>query len=787
MRKLDQKLVRELSLMKAQAIAITLVIASGVAVFVMSMSSYTTLKHGQDAFYRDFRFADVFSNAERAPDSMIPRIEKIPGVATVEARLMYDVLLDVPEMVEPATAKLISVPESGENRLNHVYISRGRMLEPGRGGEVIVSEMFADAHGFAMGDQVRAIINGKRQHLTIVGVALSPEFVIQIQGGSLLPDKKRYGIFWMNQRELESAFDMSGAFNSVSLKLAFDANVDDVIARLDQLLEPFGSIGAYDRSENVSHQFVGDELRQLRTMATVAPLIFLAVAAFLLNIVISRIISQQREQIAALKAFGYTNYEVGFHYLNLVLIIAWIGMMVGTLLGLWMAQNLTQMYQEFYKFPRLTLQVDKIAILWALLLTTGIAVAGTYVAVRRAISLPPAEAMRPEPPPSFRPNWIERIFPTQWLPAEYRMVIRNVQRKPFKSLASVFGIGLSIAVLIVGSFTLDSLDYLIDFQFRKAQRQDLTIGFVQPATSSVMFELSQLPGVLDSETIRSVPARIRFQHRSRRIGVTGLQRSPRLFRLLDETEKSVEVPEQGIMLNTMLAGILGCQLGDMVTVDVLVDERPTVDLEVTALVNEFGGINAYMNKAQVHKVLNESAVASGAFLKVDANAMEEIYQDLESRPGIGSVTIKNAAIVSFRESVADNMLTIRSFNIFFAVVIAIGVVYNSARISLSEQSRDLATMRVVGFTQKEVSTVLLGEIGFFTFLAIPLGCLIGYLLAAALIMGLTTENYRIPLVVNSSTFAFSCLTVVIATVLSGVIVQRRVAKLDLVAVLKTRE
>ncbi len=518
-----------------------------------------------------------------------------------------------------------------------------------------------------------------------------------------------------------------------------------------------------------------------------APAIFLSVAAFLLNIVVSRIITKQREQIAALKAFGYGNREVGFHYLNLVMIIAIAGMVLGTLFGIWMARNLTELYQEFYKFPLLQMRINRPAILWALLLATAATLVGTYLAVRKAVMLPPAEAMRPESPPVFRPTIIERLLPTGLLPAELRMVIRNVQRKPFKSAAAMTGIAMSVAVLILGSFSLDSLDYLIDFQFRQAQRQDVTVGFVEPATASVMYEVSQLDGVLDSETVRSIAARIRCGHRSRRVGISGLQSEPRLFRLLDADEKVVQIPEHGIMLNSKLAETLHCQLGDFVTLEILEAARPIVDVQVSAIVNEFGGMNAYMNKSQLHQLLHESPVASGAFLRVDANAMEHVYHQLESRPGVASVTIKDAAIASFMDTIAENMLTMRTFNILFAVVIAIGVVYNTARISLSEQSRDLATMRVIGFTEREVATILLGEIGLFTLLALPLGCLLGYLLAWGMILGLATENYRIPLVVSGSTYAFACAIVITATFFSGMIVQRGLATLDLVSVLKTQE
>ena len=787
MRKLDRKLIRDLSQMKGQSLAIILVIAAGVATFVMSLCTYASLDSSRQTFYRDFRFADLFASARRCPDAMVPRIEQIAGVAAVEARLVYDVLLDVPEMAEPATARLISVPESGESRLNKVYISRGRMIEPERTGEVVVSEVFADAHGFVAGNEVSAILNGRIQRLKIVGVALSPEYVIQVLPGSIMPDNKRFGVFWINQRDLEAAFDMSGAFNSISLKLAYGAHPESVITRLDQLLKPFGGVGAFERDQQISHQYLSDELRQLRVMALLTPAIFLSVAAFLLNIVISRMISQQREQIAALKAFGYSNSEVGFHYLNLVLVISLTGTVFGTLFGFWMAASMTGMYQTFYKFPLLEFQVDQLAVLSAFLLTTGAAVVGTWWSVGNAIRLPPAEAMRPEPPPSYEPSLLERILPSGLLPPELRMVIRNIARKPFKAGLSVIGIALAVSVMILGSFSLDSVNYMLDFQFRMAQRQDLTVTFVEPATATVLHEMAHLSGVLDSETMRSVSTKIHFQQRSRRVGILGLQAEPRLYRLLDAQERAVQVPASGIMLNSKLARVLGAQLGDLVTVEVLEDKRPTVPVEVTAIIEEYTGVNAYMHKQQLHTLLQESEVASGAFLKVDANRIEEVFRELKSRPGVGSVAIKDSVIHSFKETVAENILVMRSFIIVFAAVIAIGVVYNSARISLSEQSRDLATMRVVGFTRKEVSMVLLGEISLLTLAAIPLGWGIGYLLAAAMCSGLDTDNYRIPLVVSRDTFAAAALVVVASTFLSGVVVQRRISALDLVAVLKTRE
>lgn len=787
MRKLDRKLLRDLYQLRGQASAIMLVIAAGVATFVMSMCSYKSLTSSKDAFYRDYRFADVFSSTQRCPDAMLPRLREIAGVAAVETRLVYDVLLDVPGMTEPATARLISIPDRGRSELNQVYIKRGRMIEPMRTGEVVVSEVFADAHGFMPGDEVRAIINGKTQAMTIVGIALSPEYVIQVQPGSILPDEKRFGIFWVSRRDLEAAFDMTGAFNNVAIRLAYGNQLASVIDDLDRLLKPYGSVGAYDRSEQLSHQYLSDELSQLRGMALMAPAIFLGVAAFLLNIAISRIITQQRDQIAALKAFGYSNVQVGSHYLNLVLVITLTGTFLGMLCGFWMGSNIIVMYEEFYKFPSLIFQINWFAVALAFLLTSTAGVLGTFVSVRGAVTLPPAEAMRPEPPPSYRASWIERLVPRKTVTPEMRMVLRNLTRRPTRAALSVIGIAMAVAVMVLGNFSLDAMNYMMHFQFRLAQRQDLTVTFVEPTTESVMYEVRDLDGVLESETMRSVATRIRFQNRSRRVGIMGVLPDAQLYRLLDADENPIRVPEFGVMLNTKLAELLGVHVGDKVIVEVLEGKRPTLTLEVSSIVEEYTGVNAYMNKQRLHEVLLESNVASGAFLKVDPNRIDDVFAELERRPGVGSVTIKDAMMKSFEKTVAENILVMRSFIVMFAAVIAVGVVYNTAKIALSERQRDLATMRVIGFTNREVSTVLLGEIIIFTTLAIPIGCLIGYALAAIMTAGLDTENYRIPLVVSRDTLLLSSGVVVVATILSATLVQRRVRNLDLISVLKTRD
>jgi len=786
-RALNRKTIRDLWSIKGQALAIALVIASGVGTFVMSLSTLKSLQDSQQSYYRKYRFAHVFAHVKRAPLSLGKRIAEIAGVSLVQLRIVSDVTIDVADMPEPAVGRLISIPERRQPMVNDLHLRRGRWIEPNRSGEVLVGEAFADAHRLEIGDSVTAVINGRRQRLTIVGIVLSPEYIIQIHGANLLPDDRRFGVFYMSYEQLAAAFDMDGAFNDVVLTLTRGASEPAVMQRLDDLTRQYGSRGASSRENHVSHRYISDEIRQLRSMGLIAPTIFFSVSAFLLNVVMTRLIGVQREQIAAIKAFGYSRLQVGWHYVKLVLLISLVGAVLGIAVGVYLGRNLTIMYTTFYRFPLFGFHWSPSVVASALLISSAAAVVGTLAAVRRAVRLPPAEAMRPEPPAVYRPTLIDRTGLGDLLPQAARMIFREIERKPVKAALTVLGISMAVSVLILGSFTLDAINYIINFQFVLSQRQDVIVAFVEPASADALHDLEHLPGVVQVEPIRSAPTWFRFGHRSRRVGVLGLIPGGRLYRLLNTDEQQVPVPRDGLLLSSKLAELLEVRLGDRVRVEVLEGEQPIREVPVTAMVTEYGGTNAYMDIYALHRLLREGNTLTGAFITVEGDRAEELYRTLKDTPRISGVTIKEASVQSFRDTIAENLGNIRFFNMLFATVIAFGVVYNSARISLSERSRDLATLRVIGFTRAEISAILLGELAVLTLAAVPVGLLIGYLFAAWATLGLDTEVYRIPLVIGRQTYGFAVFVVLAGTVISGLIVRRRLDHLDLVSVLKTRE
>lgn len=787
LRALDRKLLRDLWAMKGQSLAIASVIAAGVAMFVTYLSNFDSLQRTRAAYYESARFADVFASLKRAPSSLEARIAALPGVEAVATRVVADVTLDVPGMAQPAIGRLISVPDRGRPVLNDVYLRRGRWVDPLRPDEVLASEVFCDAHGFQPGDRVAAIINGRRRWLTIVGIALSPEYVYAIRPGAIFPDKKQFGIFWMSRRALASAFDMEGAFNDVSIATIRGANDEDVIAGLDGFLAPYGGFGATPRSVQVSAWMLDNELRQLQTFGFITPVIFLGVAAFILNVALTRALSLQRSQIAALKALGYANRELAWHYVKWAFAIAGSGALAGVAAGAWLGSGMIGLYNEFFRFPTLHFHLSVGVAVLSVIVSLAVAAMGAQSAVRRAVRIPPAEAMRPEAPARYRRSIVERAWQRGRITPVTRMVLRNLERQPIRSATSVIGIAFAVAVLVVGMAFVDVMNVLLNEQFVMSMRQDAMVTFVEPRSPRALSSVAHLPGVMDVEPVRSVPVRLRAGYRSRTLALTGLPETPRLNRIVNRRGRVTSLPAEGLVLSAMLGRILSVSPGDLLQVEVLEGRRFVRQVPVVSLVDDSVGLQAYMRIDALRAMLREGGVITGASVTLDPAATMRFYAAVKAQPAIAGVALTAATLQNFRDTMAENMYLQIFLNVMFAGVIAFGVVYNSARVSLSERERELASLRVLGFTRGEISLILLGELAVLTLLALPVGAIIGYGLGQIIMTAFNNEVYRLSFVTSPATIAWSFLIVIAAAAISGLLVRRRLDRLDLVGVLKTRE
>ncbi len=784
MRALDRKLLRDLSGLRGQVLTIALVVAAGIASFVCVQSTFTSLLRSRDAYYERARFGDVFVRMERAPMRVARQLEDIDGVASVYARVARPVLLPVPFLLEPATGLVVSLPEHGPPPLNDVVLRAGRMPAAESDDEALLLEAFATKHEVHTGDALPVIIEGRLRQMRVVGIAMSPEFVFATAGDVSFDGSM--AVLYVPHPAAAAAFRMEGAFNDAVLRLSPGASEAAVLLDVDRLLANYGASGAVPRSLQSSNYVLEGELAQLKGLATFVPFIFLGVAAFLVNIVLSRLVLLQRGQIAALKALGYSGLSIGAHYLKLVSIVVAVGALIGVPVGAWLGSEFTEMYTDFFRFPlrAYSLGADVVAIAVLVSLVTGLG--GAALTVRGVIALPPAEAMRPPAPPSYTRGPVSatlgRLFETSG-----RMVFRDLERRPLRTLLSALGIAMGIAILVVGRFSTDAFEFLVGEQFERAMREDLAVMFLRPTDASASRVLAAMPGVTRVEGMRSVAVRFRAGARHRDGVIQGYEEGMTLRSLIDARAQVVPIPTEGVMLTSKLAEILGVGVGDTIELDVLEGQRITRTVPVAALVDEMYGLFGHTSAPYLNRLLGEDRMITSVLVKVDPERLDEARRRLTEMKGIAGVIRREGLIEQFREQSGQSTGAITAILTMFAAVIAIGVVYNNARVALSTRSRDLASLRVLGFTRGEIATVLLGELSIQVLIAVPFGLAIGTWLATVVMSNVDAERYRLPVIISARTYAFAVLVAVVASIVSAFLVRRRLDRLDLIGVLKTRE
>ena len=784
---LNRKLLRDMASLKGQVATIAFVLAGGITSFVAMRGTYASLDAAREAYYDRYRFAHVFAVAERAPEWLARRIEALPGVALAETRVSEEVTLPIEGMARPAYARLLSLSGSRSGLLNALCLRAGRFPERGRSDEVAVLESFAEAHGLRPGDKLPAVINGKLRKLNVVGVVLSPEFVYALRPGAMVADPQRYAVLWMDRQTLASAFQLEGAFNDVTLRLQPEASEPEALAALDRLLAPYGGDGAVPRRNQTSNHLLTGELSQLGALASMVPLVFLGVAAFLMNLVLSRMISLQRAEIATLKALGYTNREIGTHYLGLVLLVLVPGGMLGVAGGWALGRSLVGVYGAVFRFPDLHFTLSGGLVATALLVSLLAALCGALFAVRAAVKLPPAEAMRPPAPARYRQGVLERLGLGVIAGPSGLMVWREVERRPLRTLLSSLGIAGAVALLILGRFGLDSLDNYLEGTLHREQRQDLNVAFAHPVSPRVVGQLARVPGVLTAEGLRAVPVRARHEQRVRDSVLLGLSPNSSLRQLVERGGRSISVPNDGVLLTTTLGQILGVNIGDRIEIEVREGKRPTVRPVVVGFIDESVGLSIYAPAQLVAALEGDLGAVSSVLLDVEPSAVPALEERLRRSPQVIDVSDVDADIQRLRDMNGSFMDIWTLLSISLASGVILGVVYNNARIALAARSRDLASLRVLGFSRAEISRVLIGGLAVEVVLALPIGLWLGKKWGELFMRQVDQETFRWAVVIAPRTYALATAVSLLAATAAALWVRRNLDRLDLIAVLKTRE
>ena len=784
---LDRKLLRDVWRMRLHAAAIALVLACGLSTLIMAVGMRGSLSQTRDAYYDAYRMMDVDALVVRAPERISGQLAALPGVRALETRVSGYALLDIPGQSEPASARLVSLPAQGRPAVNDLAMVRGRWPDPAHLEEVVVSEAFADALGLIPGDSLSAVIHGRQRLLKLVGVANSPEFVFVAAPGELFPQPERFGVIWMGRQALARAYDMEGAFNEVVFRLEPEADWSATLRSIDALLAPHGSGGAFGRDRMMSDRFLSEELKQLSTMAIFLPAIFLLVAAFLVNIALGRMIATERSNIGLLKAFGYGDLAVASHYGRSALLIGLIGAALGTVAGLVLGRGVADLYRAYYHLPELAFRAGPMILAGAWAVALAAVSAGAVLAVSQAVRLPPAEALAPPRPPVYGRSGEGSDSLAHRLDAKSRIILRRIGRFPRRALSTLAGVALAIALLVVAGAFPAVMDQLLRVHFSISNRQDATLTFAEPRGISGLHAASRLPGVLAAEPFRAEDVRFARDGREVREVIFGLPPDARLSRPVDREGRAVEPPVSGIALSRALAEKLDAAPGDILEIRQVAGRQVEGQVRVSRIVDPMLGSAAYMNLADLGRLIREPDLISGVHVRLDPAGHAPLNARLKETPAIAGVSYLRQAEASMRKAYADGVGVMTSVYLVFAAVMAGGVAFSASRVTFAEQERDLATLRVLGFSRAEASYILLGELMVLALLAVAPGCLLGTGLGLQLMRLFQTDMYSFDFVFSPGAYAFAIAFTLLCVGAAGLIVRTAVDRLDLVAVLKARD
>lgn len=782
MRVLWRKLSRELWQRKGSLLALVAIVTIGEGCLTGLACTYFDMDLARERFYRENRLAHFSVEFKRAPLAVVDELRGLPNVAQLEARITLPVRVEWQGDLLSGT--IHSLPAGHQPLNNALSLTQGGWFD-GESPQTILNEAFGRAHSLGPGSRLRVLLQGQEQGLAVVGRARSPEYVYVISPGSgVVPDPGRTPVLYAPFDYLQQQGDLEGACNQVLGTVVDRRQLQNTLTLLQEHLQPYGLLQATVDSEQSSVQVLAGELQGLKVSSTMLPAICLAVAALVLNVVLSRMVAQQRVVIGTLRAVGYTSWQVARHYLTVGLCIGGTGALCGLAMGVWLERVMVALYTTFYELPTIQVGFYPQVLVLGLLICLGFACLGSLGGVRSVLRLEPAESMRPAPPEIGGSVLLER-WGWLWrrLSFSSKMVVRTLLRNPFRCLVTAFGSAMATALMVEAFCLGDSIKFLNDYEFRRTSHQDVTVSLREPRHWQSLGELAGLKGVEAVEGQLNVACDLTLGSRSRRVSLTGLAAGAQLYTPLDQRGHPVRPPDQGLVLSTRAATVLHAQVGDVVRLRPLVGERRESDCLVTQIVDTYLGMGAYCDLDYLSRLIGEERAASSVLLRTSG----PLESQMAPRPWIVGLNWRLASYVKMRATLDQSLGTSLGILSTFAALLSFGSVLNLALVSLSERSREVGTFRVLGLTPPEVARIFVTESYLLNGLGILAGLPLGALLVNAITRNYDTDFFRFPTLVPLHRVGLTVFLMLLFISLAQLVVLRMVRGWPWLEALKVRE
>ncbi len=772
-----------------QFLGMAIIITVGISLYIGITTAFFNLSQSQEVFYQDNNFADYYFYVVRAPESIMKQVESVPGVALASARIQKDVPV-LKEEDERASVRITSYALPIENQVNSIQLLDGRLFSEnpvGGGIEVMVNQGYLDANFLSLGDKIDIVAENKKYSVKVAGTATGPEFTyIMKDASNMMPDNETFGIMMVPLKQAQQLFNLSGQFNQVLVQFTPGADVDATVKSIEDLLSPYGNLSSFPRKDQLSHAALEGELAGLDAMSSFLPLVFLSIAAAIQFVILRRMIKTQRTQIGIMKALGFDNWQIVYHFSSYAILVCAFGALAGILAGVSMASYFSDMYAMFFNLPQAIGGVNYQVIINSLLLSLGVGALAGFSASRPVLSISPAESMRPSPPGRSSRSLLE-YWTWLWskLSSSWKMAFRTISRNRFRLVISIFGMVSAVALLILSMFTNDAVDYLMDQHFNKESSYDYMLTFNQPVKESELLSISRLEGVNIIEGLFYLPIRVHHQGQTSEDVLVGINPSNTLKKPTRENGSLIPIPSEGMIISRRTANRLGLQVGDTVHLETLMGLGPAryADVKITAVNHQLFGNESFISLPQANQILQESQLITGALMKVNSRQAKIIESQLSDMTGITSIVSRQKERDNIM-SMMDSMIYMVSTMIMFSVILGFVIIYNSVIMSFNERKRELASLLTIGFTRREVAGIMWRETIPQAVPAILLGLPAGKMLADLYFKSIDFDMWYMPVVIYPSSYALAALGGVVFVVLGQWAASRGIKKLNIIELSK---
>lgn len=780
MKKLDKRLFRLINNTKGQYIAVLAIVVTGLFVFTAVSNSALNLKDSLNDYYVETNFADIFVSAISLPQKLESSIIGESDISEAEARLVFDTSFITDDDEDKVNVRAVSV-DKNENKINKLYIKSGKRALSEK--DIIVIEQFAVARNINVGDQIKLQINGRQYKFNVSAIAASSEYTYIMENEqAMLPDPENFGIVYIEEDYLRKIYGSKGNFNEILIEINNEDKLDETSEFLEDHLDKYGVKRVIKKDDQLSNSMMKQEIEGLEMMSKSVPVIFLVFAGIMLSSMLSRIIKKDRTAIGILKALGYKNSEVIVHYLKYAASVGVIGGLIGSIVGTALSGAMTNYYLVFFNIPTLTIKVYYDRIIISIILSCLFCIVSGFWGVKGITKINPAESMKPESPGKGKRILIEKIkIIWNHIPFSWKMVLRSIFREKKKFAFVGAAVAITCGMMVMTIWMIDIMDVMFNKHYNEFMKMEYNINFIGFENENAKKEVAENINVEDIEGRIELPFELENGKKSKIVNVIGLEKNTVFYGFEDMKGSKVYIPDDGILISSNLATGLNVKTGDSILLKNFLPNKDDGYVTVKGIIKQSLGINGYMNLNYLNDKFLDKGIINGIYLNSD----DDVSSKLKDVKNINTIQSQNDMRSAFEEYTGLINVSM-GFMVIFSGLLGFIIMYSMTLMSINERTLEFSSLRVMGFSKKEIFNMLVRENMIMSFIGIIVGIPLGLWLVNYMATSYTTDVYSMNEPVSAISVVIAMILTIVFLISAQFMTYAKIHKLDFMQALKNR-